>query len=185
MRLPQALHAFLLMSATAVALPSLADAQDSTGTVSVSTGWNIDQAIPGMSWTSHPGGTNFALEWEATPVLYSFGISKLVSPWKFFFVRPPARFTGSVELIVAGQVYTSRFNGTHTGASVTLLGHVPLIEYGEDLGLNLGAARHWIAGLPEDFAVAGVSVLFGFLEYNIRCAPRDHLWIHQIAVRMF
>ncbi len=163
----------------------VARAQDSSATEAVPTGWLIDQAIPGMNWTTLPGGTHFAFEWEATPVLYSFGISKLVSPWKFFFVRPPARFTGSVELIVAGQLFTSSYHGSVGSFSATLLGHIPVIEYGEDLALNLGVARQWYRGLPVDFGVAGVSVLFGFVEYNIRYAPNDRIWIHELAFRMF
>ena len=177
-------HAFQFLAAVVLIIVH-APAQSSTASGGLNSSWLMYQAVPGISWTSHPGGTNFALEWEAAPVLYSFGMTKLVSPWKFFFVRPPARFTGSLEFVVAGEVYTSRLNDSHVGFSTTLLGHVPLVEYGEYLALNLGAARHWFSDTPHDFVVVGLSTVFGFVEYNIRYAPRDKIWIHQIAARMF
>jgi len=148
-------------------------------------GWIWYQTIPGMSWTAHDAGTNYALEWEVMPLLYSFGLTKRATPWKMLFTEPPARFTGSVEVLIGAQLYTSEFRGSHWGFSGGALGHVPLIERGEYLALNVGAMRRWIAGVPHDFAVGGASTLFGFIEYNVHYAPKTEIWVHQVAVRFF
>ena len=54
-------------------------AQDTSSANAKLRNWLILQAIPSLSWTVFPSQTNFALEWRATPVLYSFGMTKLAS----------------------------------------------------------------------------------------------------------
>ncbi len=105
----------------------------------ISGSWLILQAMPSFTWSSFPVRTHFAFEWEATPVLYSFGMNKLDPPWHFFFATQPERFTGSLELNVSAQLYTRKIGTSHWGFSGQLLAHLPLVECGEYLGLNLGS----------------------------------------------
>ena len=93
-----------------------------------------------------PGTNSFFFEWEATPVLYSWGMTKLDPPLHFLFVTQPERFTGSVEFNISTQLYTNKIGASHWGFSGQLLAHLPLVECGEYLGLNLGVARYNIAG---------------------------------------
>ena len=149
------------------------------------TTWLILQAIPSFSWTTFPSQTNFTFEWEATPVLYSFGMTKLVSPWHSFFVEPPARFTGSIELNVSGQVYTSSIGTTHLAYSGQLLGHIPLVERGEHLGINIGVAAYRLNNDTRIFAVGGLWTLFGFLHGNVKYAPDGDTWMTSLELRFF
>lgn len=168
-----------------LSLPVLARAQQSTqGSDKLQT-WLILQALPSFSWTTFPSETHFSFEWEATPVLYSFGMTNLVSPWNFFFVVPPARFTGSIELTVSGQVLTSKVGSSHFAYSGQLLGHFPLVERGEDLALNLGVATYQYQTGTSTFGVVGFSTLFGFLHYNLKFNPDKHMWMNSLELRMF
>jgi hypothetical protein len=151
----------------------------------VSSTWLILQALPSYSWTSFLRQTNFAFEWEAAPVLYSFGMNKLDPHWHFFQVTQPERFAGSIELIVSTQLYMSKVGTSHWGFSGQCLAHLPLVEYGEYIGLNFGVARYTIAGMSSNYIIGGFSTFFGFLHYNIKFSPSDKIWMNTIEFRFF
>jgi hypothetical protein len=65
------------------------------------------------------------------------------------------------------------------------MAHLPLIEKGEYLGLNLGVARYNIGGISSNYIAGGFSTLFGFLHYNIKYSPSDEIWMHSIEFRFF
>ncbi len=165
--------------------PSILHGQDSTTAGAKARTWLILQAVPSLSWTVFPAQTNFAFEWRATPVLYSFGMTELDPPWHFFFVNPPERFAGSVELNVSGQIYPSSIGTTHFAWSGQLLGHFPLMEMGEYLGLNIGAAAYRFNDKNSVFAVAGLSTLFGFVHWNTKYDPKDKIWMTSLEFRLF
>ena len=162
-----------------------ATAQEHEQRSGISNSWLLMQAVPSVSWTSFPEQTRFAFEWEATPVLYSWGMTKLVRPLHFFFVTQPERFAGSVEFNISTQLYTSPVGISHWGFSGQLMAHVPLVEYGEYGGMNLGVARYNIAGISSNYIIGGFSTLFGFLHYNIKYSPANETWMHSIEVRFF
>ncbi len=173
----------LLLVLVATTKPLLS--QTSSSSDSKAKDWLILQAIPSLNWTVFPSQTNFALEWRVTPVLYSFGMTKLDPPWHFFFVNPPERFAGSVELNVSGQLYPSSIGTTHLAWSGQLLGHMPLMEMGEYLGFNMGVAAYRLNNTYSTFAVAGVSTLFGFIHWNTKYSPRDKIWMTSLEFRFF
>jgi hypothetical protein len=147
--------------------------------------WLAFQAIPSMMVISHPGDIPFAFEWEATPLLYSFGMTRLVSPWYSFKVSQAARFTGSIELKATGQISTRKTGSSYFGSSAQLIGHIPLIERGEYLGLNVGVAKYAFAGTSPWFKVVGVSTLFGFFEFNFKHSSDPQMWMGTIELRFF
>lgn len=151
----------------------------------ISPTWLLLQTLPSYSWTSFPRQTNFAFEWEAAPVLYSFGMTKLDPRWHFFKATQPERFAGSIEFIVSAQLYTSQIGPSHWGFSGQCLAHVPLIEYGEYLGLNFGIAHYTIAGRASTYVVGGISTFFGFLHDNVKYSPSDKIWMNTIEFRFF
>ncbi len=172
---------FFLVLASALPSPAQTEQRQSTDLSS----WYILQAIPSLQVYSSPCRIPFSFEWEATPLLYSFGMTKLVSPWHSFFVTPPARFTGSVELKVTGDVFTRKLGTSYFGSSVQLIGHIPLLERGEDLGLNVGVAKYAYAGSSPWFTVAGVSTLFSFIELNIKYSNQPKIWLGTVEFRFF
>ena len=175
----------LAMGILISSLPASLFAQDSTKRENIDLTWPVLQMLPSLNWTSFSDHTQFAFEWEAAPILYSWGMSKLDSRWHFIRVSQPERFAGSIELVVSAQVYMHKVGTSHWGFSGQLVGHFPLIERGEYLGLNIGAARYNIAGVPSDYIIGGVSTLFGFIHYNVRYSPSDKIWINAIEFRFF
>ena len=147
--------------------------------------WMGVQMIPSPVLLSTPSEAPFGFEWEAAPLLYSFGMTKLVSPWYSFLVEPPARFTGSIELVVSGQVFTTKVGTSYFGGSVQLLGHIPLIEKGEHLGLNFGLAQYSYSDSRPLFKVLGVSTLFGMAHFNLKHSSSPPMWMGSLEVRMF
>jgi hypothetical protein len=156
--------------------------RDSTSAIG---SWLVFQALPSMMVISHPGDIPFAFEWEATPLLYSFGMTKLVSPWYSFKVSQAARFTGSIELKATGQLSTRKMGTSYYGSSAQLIGHIPLLERGEYLGLNVGVAKYAFAGSSPWFKVVGVSTLFGFVEFNFKHSSEPVMWMGTIEFRFF
>ncbi|MBN1396710.1 MAG: hypothetical protein JXA06_01635 [Bacteroidetes bacterium] len=178
----QPVYAAILLS---LFLLQAAASQDQRRQRGISGSWLIQQIIPSYSWTSFPQRTNFAFEWEAAPVLFSFNMNKLNPKWHYFKVTQPERFTGSIELVSSVQLYTSKVGTSYWGFSGQILAHLPLIEYGEYMGLNFGAARYWFAGTSSNFIVGGFSTLFGFLHCNVKYCPSDEIWMYSIDFRFF
>ncbi|RPI05301.1 MAG: hypothetical protein EHM64_06985 [Ignavibacteriae bacterium] len=178
-------RSILLLGLIALAGMPRAEAQEQEERRGISNSWLLLQAVPSLSWTGLPAGTHFSFEWELTPVLYSWGMTRLDPPVHFFFVTQPERFAGSVEFNITTQWYTSRIGTSHWGFSGQLMAHLPLVEYGEYLGLNLGVARYTIAGSSSNFIAGGFSTLFGFLHYTVKYSPADKMVMHSIDFRFF
>jgi len=174
----------IIIAVLIVGLSPLLRAQDIPNSSKVGV-WLPLQLVPSMTILSASSGSHFGFEWEATPVLYSFGISRYVSPWYAFIVEPTARFTGSVELQVAGQVFTTKPGVSYFASSVHLMGYVPLIERGEHLTLNLGVGAYQLAGQNRIVKVAGISTLFGILHLNLKHADSPTTWIGSLEFRVF
>ena len=164
---------------------SAAQSQDPPPNTSKTLVWSAIQVLPSYSWTSFPQGTHFAFEWEAMPVMYSFGINRLASPWKFFVTTPVARYTGSIEAVISGQVFTTKPGTSHFGYSGQLLGHIPLIERGEYLSATVGAARYHTNGQYHTFIVGGLGTFFGILHGTVKYAPTTRLWMTSLDLRFF
>jgi hypothetical protein len=184
-RTPWYISFILLVGMIFPALWQKASAQEHEQRSEISQSWLLMQAVPSISWTCFLTKIHFAFEWEATPVLYSWGMTKLDRPLHFLFVTQPERFAGSVEFNISTQLYTSQIGTSHWGFSGQLLAHVPLVEHGEYVGLNLGVARYNIAGFSSNYIVGGFSTLFGFVHYNIKFSPADEIWMHSIEFRFF
>ena len=83
----------------------------------------------------------FGLQWNITPLSYSFGSNKMVSPLSFFFIRPVKRFSGSIELFFQPSLITGSYKYAqlkkflfNSGARFIL----PVAQRGEYLALGLG-----------------------------------------------
>jgi len=147
--------------------------------------WYKYQLIPSLFYYTSPSGSRLGLEWEASPLLYSWGINKKISPWYSFIVVPTARFSGSLEWNVAVQAYSGRVGRSHFGYSTHLMTYWPLSDKGELAGLNLGVGAF---GSPDGiriFKVVGVSSAFGMLHLNVKHADRPTTWITSLEVRIY
>lgn len=114
---------------------------------------------------------SFGLAWQVTPVLWSFGVHRATSPWRFFVVDPIARVSGSIELfgtyeLYFGAVDTSLVRG---GLRTTL----PLIQRGEYLAASFGTSLYDRGGEARLAWDAGLWTFAGFLGATATVAPAD------------
>lgn len=147
--------------------------------------WLPFQLLPNLTQYTSTPLSGFGFEWEVSPLLYSFGMNKQISPWYSFIVEPTARFTGSIELLAAGQAFTTKMGGSYFAVSSHLMGTIPLIERGEHLTFNLGFGVYSIAKQTRFVTVAGVSTLFGIVHLNVKRSPNPTTWITSLEFRIF
>ncbi|MBI4417758.1 MAG: hypothetical protein HY563_03205, partial [Ignavibacteriales bacterium] len=147
--------------------------------------WLPLQAIPNITHYNDARTSALGFEWEVTPLLYSFGINRYISPWYSFIVEPTARFTGSIELAVAGQIFTTKLGPSYFTSSGHLMAFVPLSERGEYLTLNLGVGVYRLEGRTRLFKIVGMSTLFGMLHFNVKHTDNPTAWIGSLEFRVF
>jgi hypothetical protein len=184
-RLHQYLISVFLIGILLISIIQYGDAQEQKNRNDISTTWLYLQSVPNLTWVTLPAQTNFAFEWEVAPILYSFGMNKQDPPWHFFFVTQPERFAGSIELNASTQFYISKVGTSHWGFSGQLIAHLPLVEKGENLGLNLGVAHYSISKISSNYVVLGFSTLFGFVHFNVKYSPSDDIWMNSLDLRFF
>ena len=143
--------------------------------------WMVAQGIPspeiGVGGASPAAG----LRWQLTPLLYSFGLYRKLSPWRTFVVEPLTRQSGSVELFFSPEFLSARTTEwiARTGVHATF----PLLERGEKLALTIGAGACFGSVTSADFE-AGVSILFGAFGLFFSYAPRVTLAPATLALRV-
>ncbi len=121
------------------------------------------------------------LRWQLTPLLYSFGLYRKVSPWRTFVVEPLARQSGSIELFFSPEFLAARTNEwiARTGVHTTF----PLLERGEKLAITIGAGVCFGSETSADFE-GGVSILAGTIGLFLSYAPRVTLAPATLALRL-
>jgi hypothetical protein len=143
--------------------------------------WMLTQAIPspevGVGGVSPAAG----LRWQLTPILYSFGMYRKLSPWRTFVVEPLTRLSGSLELFVSPEFLSARTDEwlVRFGLHATF----PILERGEKLALTLGAGA-CIGGETSAMIEGGFSVLFGTLGLFVSYAPRVSLAPATVTLRI-
>jgi hypothetical protein len=140
--------------------------------VQVTLPWVATQLVPSPELAYGDGSTRFGLRWQVTPVLFSWGIHRGLSPWRFLVVEPYVRQSGSVELFVTPEyvAYGARFADgwiPRTG----LRSYFPLVEHGEYLSVSAGASHFVLGGQSGVAWEAGAYVLFGAVGVQITVSP--------------
>lgn len=135
--------------------------------------WGATQLVPSPQWTlPERGDPRFGLRWQVTPLLFSVGIRRGLSPWRAFLVEPNVRHSGSFELFFSPEYTFAPGPFEHgLGARVGARMYVPLVQAGEYLSCSAGASAiaTWqgISGAIE----AGLYTLFGGLGLQVTHAP--------------
>jgi hypothetical protein len=152
--------------------------------VQITVPWLATQLVPspelalgaasgrGSGGLSHPTAARFGMRWQVTPLLFSWGIHRGLSPWRFFVVEPNVRNSGSIELFVTPEYvwYGSTFaDGWLARGGVR--SYFPLVEHGEYLSMSLGASGFAFAGTSGAAYEAGVYALFGTIGLQVTVTP--------------
>ncbi|MFO0664021.1 MAG: hypothetical protein U0174_08720 [Polyangiaceae bacterium] len=97
--------------------------------------WGLTQLIPSPTWFVSTRDVHFALGFQVTPVLYSFGTHEDISPWRFFVADPWARHGGSIELFAAPYVF---FADPKVASKFGARVYLPIEGRGEQLSFAYG-----------------------------------------------
>jgi hypothetical protein len=107
-----------------------------------------------------------------TPLLFSWGIHRGLSPWRFFVAEPFVRQSGSVELYVSPEFFATSSFGDHGALRTGVRAYFPVVEHGEYLSVSLGSSHLLIAGHSFAAGEVGAYVLFGILGAQLTLSPR-------------
>jgi hypothetical protein len=110
----------------------------------------------------------WGLRWQLSPLVWSFGVNRRQSRWRFFVVDPIARHSGSLELSGSFEYIGGDVNGVivRPGARV----YLPVSHRGENLSVSLGTSVYRFDGFRVAYDV-GAYVLSGFLGLQLTVAP--------------
>lgn len=150
--------------------------------------WIVPQLLPSPEVVAGTGGTRAGLRWQITPVLYSFGLNRRITPWRFLVVDPLARQNGSVELYFSPEYIAA--GGTQPDALVARMGvrsYFPLLARGESLSVSLGSSLFLYEGRAGAAIEGGVYTLSGILGLQLTYSPSNlpAEWIATFRVRYF
>lgn len=134
--------------------------------------WIATQLVPSPEIAYGESTARFGLRWQITPLLYSFGIHRRLSPWRVLVVEPLVRQSGSIELFLGPEhiAYGSSFADGwlwRTG----LRSYFGLIERGDYLSVSIGASHAYFAGRSSAAIEAGAYVLFGVVGAQLTLSP--------------
>ncbi len=135
--------------------------------------WLLTQAIPSPELLVGTEGARFGMRWQVTPLLYSFGIHRRLSPWRSVVVEPIVRHAGSVEFFLSPEwiVYQGGTVLLDAGVRTTL----PVLHRGEYLSVSLGVAHTRFDGHSAVRYEGGVYTLFGVLGLAVSVSPTKEL----------
>jgi hypothetical protein len=143
--------------------------------------WILTQAIPSPEVGFGGFSAAAGLRWQLTPVLYSWGLYRKLSPWRTFVVEPLTRQSGSLELFVSPEYLSARTDEwlVRLGLHATF----PVLERGEKLAVTIGAGM-CLGGESSAEIEAGFSAFFGVLGLFLSYAPRVSLAPATLTLRV-
>lgn len=153
-------------------------------------GWIVLQLLPSPELAvgddaNHHAELMAGLRWQLTPVLWSWGVNRHISGWRFFVVDPLARMSGSIALeqhieYIGGHVDRLLMR---PGVKATF----PLAQHGEYLAFSMGTSVYAYDDRVRLAYDGGLYTLFGTLGAVATFAP-DHRalsWIATVRIRYF
>lgn len=150
--------------------------------------WATAQLIPSPEWVTFADGLKFGMRWQVTPLLYSFGINKKLSPWRYFIAEPLVRQSGSVELFFTPEYLNLEeklkdkwlFRG---GTRV----YIPLWQRGEYMSASLAASYYNFNGVNGISYEGGIYLFAGILGFQTTYSPSltNSEWMFTIRLRYF
>jgi hypothetical protein len=151
--------------------------------------WITSQFIPSPQFISlKDDGLKFGLRWQITPVLYSFGINRKLSPWRFLVAEPLVRQNGSIELFLTPEWLNIRgkfkTNWLFRGG---LRAYFPLYRRGEYLSGSVATSYYNFNGEQGISYEAGIYMFFGILGFQVTYSPemKSAPWMFTLRLRYF
>lgn len=150
-------------------------------------GWLLTQLIPSpeiAAGSDASGETRaaFGVRWQLTPALWSWGVHRRLSGWRFFVVDPLARVSGSIAL-----EQTFEYVGGHVDRALARPGvkaTFPLLHRGEYLAFSMGTSVYTYDSNQFVAHDVGLYVLWGTLGLNYTYAPAHSIMTSLVTVRI-
>jgi hypothetical protein len=140
--------------------------------VHVTLPWLATQLVPSPELAAGSEGARFGVRWQVTPLLFSWGIHRGLSPWRFFVAEPYVRQSGSIEAFVTPEwVDTGRSFSDGWIPRAGVRAYFPLLQHGEYLSASVGASGLVFAGQGAAAYEAGVYVLYGIVGLQLTVSP--------------
>ncbi len=148
--------------------------------------WAALQLIPSPEVLEWNGAARFAARWQLTPLLYSFGINRKLSPWRAFVVEPIVRNSGSIEVhlspeILAGTLAAGTERWVLRGG---LRSWFPLLYRGDYLSGSAGGSLVHAGDRNGVAFDAGLHTLGGFVGVRASYCPTPGLRITTVALEI-
>lgn len=148
--------------------------------------WAALQLVPSPETVIWNNQVRFGARWQVTPLLYSFGRSRRVSPWRSFLVEPIARHSGSIEAHFSPEILAGSIPGAIDRwiFRAGLRGYLPLLHRGDYLSGSFGSAllaTHGEVGAALD---AGLHTLGGFFGLRVGHGITPGLRITTVALEI-
>lgn len=149
--------------------------------------WIATQAIPSPEIAIDHGTAFFGMRWQVTPLLWSWGVNRKISPWRFLVVDPFARQSGSLEAFVSPELVAK--SGTFEDQWSLRAGtraYFPLVNHGETLSMSLGTSFSSMGKRSVGYEAGGY-VLYGFIGGVVTYSPSPEAarWIFALRIRVF
>jgi hypothetical protein len=144
--------------------------------VTITVPWIATQLVPSPELAYGQDRARFGMRWQVTPLLFSWGIHRGLSPWRFLVAEPLVRQSGSIELFATPEYL---FYGSSFADGWVFRGGVrsyfPLVEHGEYLSVSVGTSAFSFAGAGAHrwgaAYEAGAYVLFGMVGIQLTVTP--------------
>lgn len=137
--------------------------------------WFATQLVPSPEIAAAHDGVLSGLRWQVTPLSWSFGVHRGVSPLRTLVVEPMVRHSGSVELFASPEYLALRDTAGREGDQWFLRpgirAYFPLAQRGEYLSCSLGTSYAWGAVRSGPAWEAGVYTLFGVFGLQVTYSP--------------
>ncbi len=153
--------------------------------------WIVPQLIPSPELLTGTDGSRAGLRWQITPVLFSFGLNRRVTPWRFLVADPLSRQSGSIELFFSPE-YVVAGSGMHDVllARTGVRSYFPLIQRGDYLSVSVGASHFLYEGRSAAAIEGGAYVASGVFGVQLtysptRVAREGAEWIVTLRIRYF
>jgi len=175
----------LVFAALALAPPARPAEHAENGEPRPTLVWIATQLVPSPEVAAGQGQAQFGLRWQATPVLYSFGVPPDLPPWRALVVEPLVRQSGSIELFFSPEVFFGTpVQGLLRGG---VRAYFPLIAKGDDLSASIATSYTNVGGKSGVGYEVGVYTLYGVFGLTLTFAPEATplQWITTLRFRYF
>jgi hypothetical protein len=136
--------------------------------------WILTQGIPSPEVGLGGPGAAVGMRWQLTPLLYSFGMYRKLSPWRAFVVEPLTRQSGSVELFLSPEYLNVPGRTDEWFVRAGVHATLPILERGEKLAFTMGAAV--VVGAESSAAFeGGFTIAWGTIGLFFSYAPQVRL----------